>query len=137
MKETFATGLQPTASYHRKTRRSNNDTANDKRISNHGVWRARRDGGSGLDPSPNTGVNSYAPTAFAPQGAYSQTATGQPVTYDANGRAMYGQPAAYAAPGYAQPIAANTNCVEPAMTYSNAAYVPAPAYRSPLCAHVS
>jgi hypothetical protein len=89
---------------------------------------------AGWTHHPSTALNNnYGASAFAPQGVYSQTATGQPVTYDANGRAVYGQPngqpVAYAAPGYAQPAA---NCVEPAMTYSNAAYVPAgsPAYRS-------
>jgi hypothetical protein len=84
---------------------------------------------AGWTHHPSTALNNYGASAFAPQGVYSQTATGQPVTYDANGRAVYGQPVAYAAPAYAQPAA---NCVEPAMTYSNAAYVPAsaPAYRS-------
>ena len=38
----------------------------------------------------------------------------QPVAYDANGRAIYGQPAAYAAAA---------NCVEP-MGYQTAAYAP-------------
>ena len=60
-----------------------------------------------------------AAAAFAtPQGVYAanQLPTAQPVGYDANGRAVYGQPAA---PSYA------SNCAEPMpIGYQTAAYAP-------------
>jgi hypothetical protein len=80
-------------------------------------------------PRPSVGANNF----ISPQGVYAANqlpSSAQPVGYDMNGRAIYGQPAAYGqpyvqnaayAPGYSS--VAN-NCVEPVPVQS-AAYAPA------------
>jgi hypothetical protein len=89
------------------------------------------------NPRPVAGANSFT----APQGVYTSNqlpvVAAQPTGYDAQGRAVYGQPIQYdAAGGYGQPYAQsaayapypNNNCAEPVMVQS-AAYAP-PAYQT-------